>query len=296
MRLITRGNLDGLLSSVLLSAVEDIESIELIHPQAITDKRIDITDNDIIANLPFHTDCGMWFDHHQMSDNDKKPPENFRGLHKIAPSVAGVIYEYYASDDLKKYESYIEDTDRFDSAQLSMEDVTDPQGLILLGFTIDSRSGLGHFKDYFKMLVKMLQTMPLDAVLSDPDVVERAKRLRDNNADFLKILKNNSRVDGNVVITDFRPLDKAPVGNRFLVYALFPETNVSLRLQWGPDKKFIAATLGHSIFNRASKANCGDICSAYGGGGHAGAAGCPLDLDKANEHIAEIVNALKKAG
>jgi nanoRNase/pAp phosphatase (c-di-AMP/oligoRNAs hydrolase) len=188
------------------------------------------------------------------------------------------------------------ETDRFDSAQLTMQDVTDPEGVILLGFTIDSRSGIGRFKEYFVNLVEWLKTMPLEEVLSQPEVTERVGLLKKNNAAFLDILKENSKQDGNVTITDFRSLEKIPVGNRFLIYTLFPDSNVSVRIQWGPDKKFVSVTLGHNIFNRISRSNCGQICSDYGGGGHKGAAACPLDSEKAEHQIAEIVQRLKKEG
>jgi hypothetical protein len=296
MRLITRGNLDGLVSAVLISTVEDIKTIELVHPKDISDHKINITQIDIIANLPYHPDCGVWFDHHQMRENDEPPPKGFKGDHKIAPSVARVIYDYYSSDKLKPFEYLLDDTDRFDSAQLSIEDVTDPQGIILLGYTIDSRSGIGHFKGYFNRLVSWLRTMNIDEVMQQREVVERVSMLRENNAHFMKVLKESSHVEGNVVITDFRPLVNVPIGNRFLVYTLFPEANVSVRLQWGPGKAFVATTLGHSVFNRTSKSDCGEICNRYGGGGHAGAAGCTIATEHADQHIREIIQALKEAG
>jgi len=296
MRLVTRGDLDGVTSAVLISTMEDIDSIELIHPQDITDKKFEITGNDIMANLPYHTKCAMWFDHHELTESNEKPPENFRGKHAIAPSVARVIYEYYSSDRLKKYEPLIKETDRFDSAQLTVEDITDPKGEILIGFTIDSRSGIGSFKEYFKNLIEWFKTIPVEEILSKPEVMERVKMLRGNNAAFLKVLKEHSRKDGNVVFTDFRSLDRVPVGNRFLIYTLFPDTNVSVRAQWGPEKKFVAVTIGHNIFNRTSRSNCGHICSDFGGGGHKGAGACPLKPEKADKQIKEIIEILKKTG
>jgi hypothetical protein len=279
MRLVTRGDLDGLTSAVLITTMEDIGSIELIHPQDITDNKFDIKDNDIMANLPYHPNCAIWFDHHQLTDSNEKPPEHYEGRHAIEPSVARVIYDYYTSDKLKRFEKLIDETDRFDSAQLTSEDVTDPQGAILLGFTIDGRTGIGRFKDYFMNLVGWLKEMSVDEVLQQPEVAERVKLMNEN-----------------VVITDFRSLAKVPVGNRFLVYTLFPEANVSVRLQWGPNKEFVATTLGHSIFNRTSKANCGEICSQFGGGGHKGAGAVPLKTRDADRQIAEIVQLLKDAG
>lgn len=296
MRLVTRGDLDGLTATVLLLTMENIDSVELVHPQDITDKKFEITENDIMANLPYHPNCAMWFDHHQLTDSNERPPENFKGRHAIAPSVARVIFDYYSSDKLTQYDHLVRETDRFDSAQLSLEDITDPNGVILLGFTMDGRTGIGKFRDYFQNLAGLLQTMSIDEVLEQPEVAERVELIKKNNAHFLSMLKEHSRLDGNVVITDFRPVDEIPVGNRFLVYTLFPEANVSLRLQWGPGKSFIAATLGHSIFNRTSKANCGEICSKFGGGGHKGAAAVPLGPDDIDQKVSDIVQLLKDAG
>jgi nanoRNase/pAp phosphatase (c-di-AMP/oligoRNAs hydrolase) len=258
--------------------MEDIETIELVHPQDITDKRFQIAPTDIMANLPYHPSCAMWFDHHALTDSNEKPPAEFRGKHEIAPSVARVVYSYYSPEKLGAYAHLVEETDRFDSANLTKEDILNPTGVILLGFTIDSRSGIGGFKEYFINLVE-----------------RRAGLLRENNLAFLDLLKKHSRTDGNVVVTDFRGLETTPIGNRFLVYALFPEANVSLRLQWGPGKKFVAASLGHNIFNRTSSVHCGQVASDFGGGGHRGAAACPLDAGKADEQVAELVRRLKEA-
>lgn len=296
MRLVTRGDLDGVTSAVLITTMEEIDSIELIHPQDITDRKFEITGNDIMANLPYHPQCAMWFDHHELTESNLKPPKGFKGRHAIVPSVARVIYEYYSSDKLKKFEHLISETDRFDSAQLTIEDITDPKDEILLGFTIDSRSGIGRFKEYFRDLVEWLKTLSIKEILSKPEVIKRTDLLRKDNADFLKVLKANSTKDGNVVFTDFRNLDKVPVGNRFLIYTLFPDTNVSVRAQWGPERKFVAVTLGHNIFNRTSRSNCGHICSDFGGGGHKGAGACPLKPDKAEKQLREIIGVLKKAG
>lgn len=296
MRLVTRGDLDGVTSAVLLSTMEQIDSIELIHPQDITDKKFKITGNDIMANLPYHPDCAMWFDHHELTESNEKPPANYRGRHAIAPSVSRVIYDHYNSGALKKYAHLVDETDRLDSANLEPNDVTDPQGVILLGFTVDSRTGMGSFKEYFSNLVTWLMAMSPEQVLKQPEVAARTVRMKEANAEFLSLLKKGSRKDGNVVITDFRSLEKIPVGNRFLVYTIFPDVNVSLRLQWGPEKKFVATTLGHNIFKRDCKTNIGHLCSKYGGGGHRGAGACVLDPAEADRQTNEIVEELKRNG
>jgi len=296
MRLVTRGDLDGVTSAVLLTIMEDIDSVELIHPQDITNKLFEITPDDIMANLPYHPNCGMWFDHHEITESNEQPPKDVKGKHAIKPSVARVIYEYYNDDRLKKFSHLVDETDRLDSAQLEVRDVTDPKDAILLGYTIDSRSGIGSFKDYFKNLVEWLKTMSIEDVLKQPEVTKRIGMMKEQNIAFLDMLKKHSKKDGNVVITDFRPVEKIPVGNRFLVYTIHPDANVSIRLQWGPQQKFVATTLGHNIFNRTCKTNIGQLCSKYGGGGHKGAGACVLEPEKADSQVSEIVQALKQAG
>jgi hypothetical protein len=296
MRLVTRGDLDGVTSAVLITTMEKIDAVELVHPQDITDKKIEITDRDIMANLPYHGACRLWFDHHALTDSNERPPRGFKGRHEIAPSVARVIFDHYSSEALLKYEHLVSETDRFDSARLTRAEVLNPTGVVLLGFTIDSRSGIGGFKEYFVNLVEWLKKMSITEVLAQPEVERRANLLRENNLAFLDLLKEHSRQDGNVVVTDFRGLEGVPIGNRFLVYALFPEANVSLRLQWGPEKNSVAASLGHNIFKRDCATHCGELASDFGGGGHRGAAACPLDPLKAEGQIREIVERLKAAG
>src|SRR5258707_201458 len=177
MRLVTRGDLDGLTSAVIITMKEPVTDILLVHPQDITDKRVAIRRSDILANLPYHPEAGMWFDHHLLTDSNEKPPENFVGRYAVAPSAARLVYDYYLERDpndeqLKRLATLVHETDRLDSAQLTPSDVEDPRSYILLGYTIDSRSGLGVFSDYFKRLVEWLKTISIDEVLAMSEVRE----------------------------------------------------------------------------------------------------------------------------
>jgi len=292
MRLVTRGDLDGLTAAVLLSEMEQVDEIVLVHPQDITDKKVRITSDDILANLPYHSEAGMWFDHHA---HTVMPVGDYKGAYKVAPSVARVIYDHYFSPSLLRFESLVRETDRFDSADLTMEDVMDPQGAILLGFLIDPRTGMkGDFKVQFVSLVKRIGRKSLTEVLNDPDIKQQAASYRRDQEKFKKFLLENSKAHGKVVVTDCRDLGKAPVGNRFLVYTAFPECNVSLRIQWGPEKKFIALNIGHSIFDRSCSVDVGELCRKYGGGGHKGAGSCVLRPMAADLAIKIVTEKLKR--
>lgn len=292
MRLVTRADLDGLTAAVLITDMETIESVELIHPQDLTDKLFEVKEGDILANLPFHPKAGKWFDHHVLTDSNLKPPEKFEGAYYESPSTARVVYDYYSNPKLEKYDWLVAETDRMDSARLTMEDVLSPTEYILLGYTIDPRTGLGSYKEYFMMLLEALKKQPIQEIMQLPEVKRRVELMMAEWEKFKEATKKYSRVVGNVVITDFRKTEKVPIGNRFIVYTLYPDVNVSIRLHWGPQKKFVSAVAGHSIFNRTCKVNIGEMMSDFGGGGHVGAGATPLKLETAEKDIEEMIRRL----
>ncbi len=298
MRLVTRGDLDGLTSAVIITSSEAIDEVVLIHPQDITDKKFEVTGRDILANLPYHPKCGKWFDHHLLTQSNERPPEKFEGRYGLAPSAARVVFEYYVEKNPKiaRYETLLLETDRLDSAQLNLDDVLDPKDFILLGYTLDPRTGLGAFHDYFMKLLGWLKEKRIEDILKEPEVDRRVTHLREQDRRFREETIAHSRRDGNVVITDFRGVSPLPIGNRFIVYTLFPQANISLRLHAGPDPERVAAAVGHSIFNRTSRTSVGELMSRYGGGGHKGAGTCLLPAAHASTLVAEMVGLMKKDG
>jgi hypothetical protein len=293
MRLVTRGDLDGLTAAVLITEMEEVDEILLVHPQDITDNKIEITDNDILANLPYDPRVGLWFDHHA---HTVMPEDSYKGSYAVAPSVARVIYDYYASIKLKRFEHLVKETDRFDSADLTRDDIDNPQGVILLGFLVDPRTGLGgDFRAQFTSLVERIRAKSLADVLNDADIRALTNIFRRDDQDFREFLLANSEVHDKVVVTDYRDIENAPVGNRFLIYTTFPDCSVSLRIQWGPGKKLVALNIGHSIFDRSCSVDVGELCRNYGGGGHRGAGGCVLRPMASGLAIKIITEKLRKS-
>lgn len=292
MRVVTRGDLDGLTASILITEMEQVDEILLVHPQDITDNKVEITADDILANLPYDPRAGMWFDHHA---HTVMPDGAFKGAYAVEPSVARVIYDYYAADKLQRFAHLVAETDRFDSADLTRNDIDDPQDVILLGFLIDPRTGLGgDFRAQFTSLVERIRTKSLTDVLHDADIRALQNTFRRDDEDFRAFLLANSEVHDKVVVTDYREIENAPVGNRFLIYTTFPDCNVSLRIQWGPGKKLVALNIGHSIFDRSCSVDVGELCRNYGGGGHRGAGGCVLRPMAAGLAIKIITEKLRK--
>jgi len=295
MRVLTRGDLDGLTSSVFLTLAEKVTEIRFAHPKDVQDGKVPCDREDIVVNLPYVPGCGLWFDHHVSEEAKLGQIGPFKGKFAVAPSAARVVADYYKKPDFDRFKDLLEETDKLDSAQLTQADVSKPQGWILLGYTLDPRTGFGpEFQKYFRWLVEYVKEVSLEKVMKHPEVKKRCDRVLEETAAFKKVLKANSKIDGSVIVTDFRGVKDAPVGNRFLIYTLHPKGNVEVRIFWGKEKKTVNVAVGHSIFNRTCKVSCGDLCASYGGGGHLGAGTCQLPVDKAEAQIKEIVAKLKK--
>ncbi|NTW49829.1 MAG: exopolyphosphatase [Chlorobiales bacterium] len=305
MRLLTRLDFDGLACATLLKEVTEIDTVEFCHPKDMQDGKIHVTKNDIITNLPYHPDSGVWFDHHS-SEAARHGATSFTGRYEIAPSTARVVYNHFTlkgeGEKLCKYEPLVIEVDKVDSAMLSPEDVSCPKGWVLLAYIMDPRSGLTKGTTYqisnYELMLKMINWMrehSAEEILEFPDIKERVQRYFAEEKIFKEALLRHSRQDENVVITDFRGLD-APAGNRFLIYTLFPETNISVRLIDGKSKEITVVACGHSIFNRTSKTDVGALMARYGGGGHKGAGTCQIGSAEADAVIAEITLQMKKDG
>lgn len=292
MRLLTRDDLDGLACAAMISEHEDVHEIVLTHPQELADGVVRAEAGDIIANLPFEDGCSLWFDHH-LHTSVAQPTHDYKGAFGKAPSAARLVYEYYGGrTTMPQFDELVRETDRLDSANLSLDDILDPQGFIKLGFTIDRRSGLGDLGDYFFVLLDLLSKgTPVGQILKHPEVEERSRRLEDEDVRLHAALEENSRVYGNVVLTDFRKTEDIPAGNRFLVFALFPRINVAMRVQHTDDRHHVRLTMGHSIINRTCETNLGELAARFGGGGHRGAASIQLG-ENADRYIDGILDGL----
>jgi hypothetical protein len=289
---------------VLLKEVMDIDSIEFVHPKDVQDGKIAIGANDVVTNLPYVPGVGLWFDHHSSEAvRNDVDGVSFEGRFEVAPSAARVIYNHYQDERLRKYDELLVSVDKSDSANLSHDDVVKPGGWILLSYVMDPRTGLAYHRNYrisnrdlMMKMVEWIPAKPVDEILAEPDVKERVDRYYEGQEEFRKVTQKHSRVDGNVIITDLRGLESMPTGNRFLVYTMFPEQNIQVRIFDGKRGEFVVCALGHSIFNRTSNTDVGKLMDRYGGGGHRGAGTCQLPLEGADSKIREIIEKCKRDG
>ncbi|MFA5903221.1 MAG: exopolyphosphatase [Desulfobacula sp.] len=292
MRIVTRPDFDGIACAVLLRQAEKINTdIYWVEPNDIQTGKAHILQGDIISNLPYVPVCDLWFDHHVSN----KPREAIKGAFDIAPSAAGVIYKYYQARGKldNRYDELVLNTDIIDAALLDQDMVRHPEQYpyIVLSMTIKNQG----YKDrpYWNLLVDLLMETPIQKILEVPEVKKRCDDVIKENAAFEKHLTLNTKVRHNISITDFRSLDPVPEGNRFLTYSLFPESIASVRIRFaGSDRNQVQLSVGHSIFNKQCRVNVGKLLARFGGGGHAGAGGCTLDLETADKKLEQILDVL----
>lgn len=291
MRVVTRPDFDGIVCAVLLTDALDADApIKWTEPNAVQSGLVEIKKGDIIANLAYNPNCHLWFDHH-ISNRIKKP---FNGAFKLTPSAARIIFEFYQGKFKRDFSELVREADRIDSAQLTLDEVLHPENYsyISLDMTIS-----GHRKNdepYWNKLVRLLREFDIQAVLRDTEVLERRKVAIEENKRYGEYLKKYTRQEGRISVTDFRTLERTPYGNRFLVFSLFPESAVNIKIRFGnSDRDRVIVSVGHSIFNRRCKASAGEICARFGGGGHWGAGSCCFPADQADEIIVDILDILK---
>ncbi|MDR2101164.1 MAG: exopolyphosphatase, partial [Treponema sp.] len=272
MRLLTRSDFDGLACGALLEYLGLIDDWKFVHPKDIQDGLVEATDNDILANIPYVKGCKLWFDHHSSESERLGKNVYFDGVSKRAPSCARVVYDYYGGDaKLGRFRNMIEYVDKVDSGNLTKDEILDPKGWVLLGFIMDPRTGLGRFRnftisnyDLMKNLALACTTKTIDQILDMPDVKERLDVYFEQHNLFVSMVQAHARIDKNVIITDLRGVDPIYAGNRFLIYTMFPEQNISVWVVDGKNKVNAAITVGYSILNRTATVDVGSLLLKHG--------------------------------
>lgn len=299
-RLLTRSDFDGLVCAALLKELNIIDEIRFVHPKDMQDGRISITDSDITANLPYVEGVHIAFDHH-ISEVSRviSPPNHI--VYPNAPSAARVVYEYYGAEERFKNipPALMKAVDVADSAKYTMEDILHPTGWILLAFIMDARTGLGRFKnfrinnyDLMMQLVDLCRTQDVEDILKSPDVAERVDLYFEHQDKFKEQLKKCTKIHKTAAHIYLRDEEIIYAGNRFMVYALFPQINISVHEIWGKNKRNVVFAAGKSIFNKTSKMNIGEFMLQYGGGGHIGAGTCQVPVADAPRIREEIITAM----
>lgn len=305
-RLITRSDFDGLVCGMLLTELNLIDDIQFVHPKDMQDGIIEVTDRDITTNLPYIPHCALAFDHH---DSEMLRNVNIKSDHYIidphAPSAARVVYDWFGgvetfpNIDLDMMTA----VDKADSAQFNLDDVLQPKNWELLNFLMDSRTGLGRFRNFrisnYQLMMELIEyckTHTIEEILKHPDVHERVQLYQEQEMKFKNQVIRCTTIHGNLAVLDLRNEEPIFAGNRFMIYALYPQINISIHVLWGLKKQNTVMATGKSIFNRTSKTDIGALMLKYGGGGHTAAGTCQVPNDKAETVLADLITTINQDG
>lgn len=300
MNLLTRSDFDGLACAVILKEAGIIDSWKFVHPKDLQDGLVAVTSDDVLANVPYVEGCGLWFDHHT-SEEERLGQPDFKGSLRYLDSAAHVIYDYYKDEyELSKFTEMIEAVDKVDAAKLTADEVLSPDGWVLLGFIMDPRTGLGRFRDFrisnyqlMEELIELCRTQSIDEILNNPDVIERTSLYAEQTALFIDMLKKYTYTNGNVIVTDLRDVDMIYSGNRFIIYSLYPDQNISMWIVDGKNKQNCSIAVGYSVLNLTSNVNVGSVLLSYGGGGHKQVGTCQVPYDDCDMVIGELISKLQ---
>ncbi len=302
-RLVTRSDFDGLACAMMMKQMNMIDDIKFVHPKDVQDGKVELSKNDITTNLPYDPRVGLAFDHHE-SEMDRLKAQETGGKLIIDPrarSAARVVYDYYGGK--KTFPGISEElmaaVDKGDSADFTLDEILNPSGWVLLHYLMDPRTGLGRFREFrisnYDLMMKLIDFCmdhTVDEILELPDVKERVELYFEQAELFKEQLKRIARVYDKVVVLDLRNEEIIYAGNRFMIYALYPETRISVHVAWGFRKQNTAVMIGKSIINKDSDVDIGELCLKYGGGGHHNAGTCQLENDVVDQELPGIIAAL----
>ncbi len=300
MRLVTRSDFDGLACGALLLDAGVIDSWKFAHPKDLQDGLVEINENDCLANVPYVEGCGMWFDHHSSEHERLQLEGKYKGESRIAPSCARIIYEYYGGRErFPEFGDLMEAVDKVDSGNLTIEEVMNPKGWILIGFLMDPRTGLGRWRRFtisnYSLMEKLMEAcriMSTEEILALSDVQERIEVYNEQTEKFKEMVKAHTRVDGNVIISDLRGVDPIYTGNRFMIYSMYPEQNISAWIVNGRGGKGCSAAVGYSILNRSCTIDVGSLMLKYNGGGHKKVGTCQFSDDNMEAELPKMLKEL----
>ncbi|CAH0287013.1 hypothetical protein SRABI118_03957 [Massilia sp. Bi118] len=304
-RLVTRSDFDGLVCAVLLKHLDLIDDILFVHPKDMQDGKIAISQRDITTNLPYVAGAHLAFDHHLSETIRIGGRRENHVIDPRAPSAARVVYDYYGGTRAfpSAWRGMMDAVDKADAAQFSREEILDPQGWNLLNFLMDARTGLGRFHDFrisnYQLMMDLIghcRTLGIEQIMQLPDVRERTALYLEHNELCRQQIRRCAQVHKNLVVLDLREEKTIFAANRFLIYALFPETNISIHVLWGLKNQNTVFATGKSILNRSSNTNIGALMLEYGGGGHENAGTCQVSNEMAEDVLGALIQRITSEG
>ena len=304
-RLVTRSDFDGLVCAALLKQLDMLDDIKFVHPKDMQDGKVEIGPRDITTNLPYVPGAYLAFDHHASESTRVDSAHRNHVIDAGAMSAARVVYDHFGGRERFPgiSDEMMEAVDKADAAQFSESEILEPTGWIFLSFLMDPRTGLGRFREFrisnYDLMMQLIDActrLSIDEILETPDVKERVDLYRAHAGEAAEQIRRCATVHGNLVVLDLRDEEVIHPTNRFTLYALFPEQNISIHALWGLKQQNTVFATGKSIIDRSSRTHVGDLMLEYGGGGHQAAGTCQVANDQAERVLGELVERINADG
>ncbi|PCK00299.1 MAG: exopolyphosphatase [Zetaproteobacteria bacterium] len=305
-RLITRSDMDGLVCGILLKELGIIDDIMFAHPKDMQDALIEVGPDDITTNLPYVEGVHIAFDHHASEATRVEGNPESHVIDIDAPSAARVVYDYFGGAEAfpRVSNDMMVAVDKADSADFTKEEILSASGWGLLSFIMDARTGLGRFRDFnisnYQLMMKLIDFCrdhnDIKDILDLPDVKERVDTYFEHQVKCREQIERCATVHKNLVILDLRKEETIWAGNRFVIYAIFPQCNISIHVLWGKNKQNTVFATGKSILDRSSNTNVGELMLKYGGGGHHAAGTCQVANLESEEIKIELIDHINADG
>ncbi len=300
MRLVTRSDFDGLACGALLLAAGVVDHWTFAHPKDLQDGLVEINENDCLANVPYVEGCGLWFDHHSSEHERLQLEGKYKGESRITPSCARIIYEYYGGKEtFPNFDDMMVAVDKVDSGDLTIDEIMNPTGWILVGFLMDPRTGLGRWRQFtvsnYQLMEKLMvacKDKSTEEILAMPDVKERIEVYNEQTEKFKEMVKAHTRTEGKVIISDLRGVDPIYTGNRFMIYSMYPEQNISAWIVSGRGGQGCSAAVGYSIINKTCTVDVGSLMLKYNGGGHRKVGTCQFSNENMERALPKMLKEL----
>ncbi len=300
MRLITRSDFDGLACAVFLKEAGIIDHWKFAHPKDLQDGLIEVNEDDCLANVPFVEGCGLWFDHHSSEAERNAYKGKYVGDSRSCPSCAHIVYDYYGGKEkFPNFDDLLAGVDKVDSANLTIDEILNPTGWVLLGFVMDPRTGLGRFRNFrisnyqlMEELIDYCRTMTIEEIMELPDVKERVELYMEQAEKFKEMVAAHTKVYDKIIVSDLRGVDPIYTGNRFMIYSMYPDANISVWIVSGRGGQGCSAAVGYSVLNRTSNINVGELMLKYGGGGHKAVGTCQFPNETMDERLDSLIKEM----
>ncbi len=289
-RIITHNDFDGIISACICSYCLGVNFFVFTGPRVVAEARLPITHRDVVCDLPYPLECGLWFDHHEGNLEEvryrKIDPATIPGRFEALPSCAHVVYNHFHDrhlpDHFPELVAQADILDAFDYKDIEDWRQETPAKIIDGAIKLDDKDRELKWQ-FMRSLILQLKERPLTAVADSPSVRKRYRaylleeeKMLQQVAGEISFLPQDS--EHKIIIIDLTRHNRQPHILKQLAFLLHPqalaviEINSIFRNQVKSNDFSISMSLSLNFNSIEHTKDVGDIMRTLNiGSGHPGA-------------------------